>query len=53
MDEMRKEIVELIQNIDDKDALEIIRDAAKELSDICLRMNAARKSQKQTKAQQK
>ena len=35
MDEMRKEIEELIQNIDDEEALTIVRDAAKELSDLC------------------
>lgn len=35
MDEMRKEIEELIRNIDDEEALTIVRDAAKELSDLC------------------
>ena len=51
MDEMRKEIEELIKNIDDRDALEIVRDAAKELSDICLRMKAKREQQKKEQAQ--
>ena len=52
MDEMRKEIEEFIKNIDDRDALEIVRDAAKELSDICLLRKATIEKLKQEQAQQ-
>lgn len=53
MDEMRKEIEELIKNIDDMAALEIVRDAAKELSDLCSKRRAIIERRKQAQAEQK
>lgn len=53
MDEMRKEIEELIKDIDDRVALEIVRDAAKELSDLCSKRRAIIERRKQAQAEQK
>lgn len=52
MDEMRKEIDELIRNIDDEEALTIVRDAAKELSDLCSKRKAIIERRKQTQAEE-
>lgn len=53
MDEMRKEIEELIKGIDDKEALEIVRDAAKELSDLCSKRRTIIERRKQAQAEEK
>lgn len=53
MDEIRKEIKELIRNIDDEEALTIVRDAAKELSDLCSKRRAIIEKKKQAQAEQK
>lgn len=53
MDKMRNEIEELIKGIDDKEALEIVRDAAKELSDLCSKKRAIIERRKQAQAEQK
>lgn len=52
MNEMRKEIEELIKNIDDREALEIVRDAAKELSDLCSQRRAIIERRKQAQTEQ-
>lgn len=52
MDEMRKEIEELIKGIDDKEALEIVRDAAKDLSEFCLKRKAMIEERKRELAKQ-
>lgn len=52
MNEMRKEIEELIKNIDDREALEIVRDAAKELSDLCSKRRAIIERKKQARTEQ-
>lgn len=53
MDEMRKEIEELIKDIDDEEALTIVRNAAKELSDLCSKRRAIIERRKQAQAEQK
>lgn len=53
MDEMRKEIEELIKDIDDRDALKIVRDAEKELSDLCSKRRAIIERRKQAQTEQK
>ena len=52
MDEMRKEIVKLIQNIDDEEALTIVRDAAKELFDLCYKRRAIIERREQVQAKE-
>lgn len=53
MNEMRKEIEELIKGIDDEEALTIVRDAAKELSDLCSKRKAITERRKQAQSEQK
>lgn len=53
MDKMRRDIVKLIQNIDDKEALTIVRDAAKELSDLCSKRRAIIERRNQAQVEQK